>query len=178
MFFDILDILGEISDDMLLSALDGNVDLAGFDLLSSTIEDLPGQPEPENNADTFDAAPSPEFCVNPQEVHSVCSPDSTTTFPVTSGSFPVTSGPIQVIQQPRISITTTGSTDTTSAPTIRQLLTTSHVQDLRDAHGGSGGPQRIILQPLQSNNILLQNSQPIILQPAPTTLPRYFKFCR
>merc|ERR1740129_2639923 len=65
-------------------------------------------------------------------------------------------------QQPRISFATTGTTET---PTIREMLTTSHVQDLREVASG----QRIILQPIQSNNgILLQNSQPIILQPAPT----------
>ena len=141
---DILGGTGEISDDVLLSALDSNVD---FDLLSSTIEDLPAVGQDE---DSFDGPVSPEFCVNPQNVHSICS---------TENSFPT----IQVIQQqPRISFATTGSTET---PTIRQLLTTSHVQDLREVASG----QRIILQPIQSNNgILLQNSQPIILQPAPT----------
>ena len=141
---DILGGTGEISDDVLLSALDSNVD---FDLLSSTIEDLPAVGQDE---DSFDGPVSPEFCVNPQNVHSTCS---------TENSFQT----IQVIQQqPRISFATTGSTET---PTIRQLLTTSHVQDLREVASG----QRIILQPIQSNNgILLQNSQPIILQPAPT----------
>lgn len=129
------DILGNdniISDDVLLSALDSNVD---FDLLSSTIEDLSAQPI-DQNEDSFDSS---EICVNPQDVYSIPPQSANAANQV----------PIQVIQQQPIAISAKNS------PTIRHLLTNSK----------DGGQQRIILQPVQGSNIVLQNSQPIIFQP-------------
>lgn len=100
---------------------------------------------PAASQTTEDSFETSDLCVNPQEIHSTVSPLPTKT---------VTSVPIQIVQQPRI-------LSSNSTPTLRHLLTTSSVQDVREG-------QRIILQPMQNNKIFIQNPQPIILQPTQT----------
>ena len=127
---DILGHDGIINDDVLLSALDSNVDFE--DLL-----DL--QPNDESE-ESFD---SPGLCVNPQQVHQQALPFTVQLSPP--------SQPISVV---------TNSTIDTSAPTIRHLLTSNKIQDLKSG-------QKIILQPIQAPKLVVQQTNP---QPPPTTL--------
>ena len=74
-----------------------------------------------------------------------------------------TTSNIQVL--PQIAITTTSD-----SPTIRHLLTNTRIQDLGSVQQAPGQTQKIILQPIPTtipspNNIVLQTSQPLILQP-------------
>ena len=74
-----------------------------------------------------------------------------------------TTSNIQVL--PQIAITTTSD-----SPTIRHLLTNTRIQDLGSVQPAPGQTQKIILQPISTtipspNNIVLQTSQPLILQP-------------
>ena len=125
----ISDILGHdgiLSDDVLLSALDSNVDFE--DLL-----DLPA-----NDHEAEESFDSPGLCVNPQQVH------HQQTYPITVQLSPPQPTPITI--------------DT--SPTIRHLLTSNKIQDLKSG-------QKIILQPIQAPKLVVQQQNPVA---AATTL--------
>ena len=116
----ISDILGHdgiLSDDVLLSALDSNVDFE--DLL-----DLPA-----NDHEAEESFDSPGLCVNPQQVH------HQQTYPITVQLSPPQPTPITI--------------DT--SPTIRHLLTSNKIQDLKSG-------QKIILQPIQAPKLVVQQN--------------------
>ena len=130
----ISDILGHdgiLSDDVLLSALDSNVDFE--DLL-----DLPA-----NDHEAEESFDSPGLCVNPQQVH------HQQTYPLTVQLSPPQPTPISVV-----------SSTIDTSPTIRHLLTSNKIQDLKSG-------QKIILQPIQAPKLVVQQPNPVV---AATTL--------
>lgn len=136
-FEDLLGNGGVISDDLLLSALHDDVDL---DWLTNGCDDLP--------AETSAIATQEQ----PQQHHvftTTCQPS-----PASSHLSSAPTSPQQVVPQ-------------VDSPTIRQLLTTSRVQEIGVAHPQAG--QKIILQPItQAQNILVASTgQPLLLQANP-----------
>ena len=163
-FSDILGDSGLLTDDALLSALGNDVDLE--DLLATATNNE----EMEQPTNTNPLIIPAQSVVAPEPITLIQQQSPPNNAPQTI----YTTSNIQVL--PQIAITTSSD-----SPTIRHLLTNTRIQDL--GGGGAAHPghqtQKIILQPIATtspspNNIILQTSQPLILQPtaAPRAAPR------
>ena len=123
-------------------------DIVDFDDLLTPVDD-------DLNTIAETVLPPPKTDIHPDPIPMVTQPPQQTVFATSN---------VQVL--PMIPPIT--SSDTTSSPTIRHLLTNTRIQDL--------GGQKIILQPITptsqaTNNIVLQPVQPLILQHTTTSTP-------